>query len=147
MREAKGWRPAELARAAETTEGQISRYENRQRVPSADVVAKLAIALEISADFFLGIDNRFADLPDPHNVASCLTLEWHSREVEIDRDEYVELLQIAREAESPPVSVAGWVTVRNALAIASAKAPLQPDTAPRRPLGRMRRRRSPGGLS
>jgi transcriptional regulator with XRE-family HTH domain len=144
MREAKGWRPAELARAAETTEGQISRYENRQRGPSADVVAKLAIALEMSADFLLGIDNRFADLADQRNVASCLTLEWHCRQLEVDRDEYRELLKIAREAGSPPVSVAGWVTVRNALAIASARASTQPDTARRRALGRMRRSRSLG---
>jgi transcriptional regulator with XRE-family HTH domain len=119
MREAKGWRPADLARAAKTTEGQISRYENRQRVPTAEVVAKLAFALQMSADFFLGLDNRFSELDQPRNVASCLTLEWHYREAQLDQAEYQHLMLIARGADSAPISVKEWEMVRDALAIVS----------------------------
>jgi transcriptional regulator with XRE-family HTH domain len=145
MRDAKRWRPADLARAASTTEGQISRYEAGQRVPTADVLAKLATALEMSADFFLGIDNRFSEAESPRNVAACLTLEWYGRQAEIGRDEYAELLRIARESESPPVSVAAWIMVRDALAIASVPAPRSGDGMMHlRPLGRARRGRHHG---
>lgn len=145
MREAKDWRPADLARAASTTEGQISRYEAGQRVPTPDVLAKLASALEISADFFLEIDPRFTEPEEPCRVAARLTLEWYGRQTEMGRDEYEELLRIARESESPTVTVAGWRMVRGALAVASTPS-VQPwvDSASRRAPGRIRRGRSLG---
>ncbi len=120
MREAKGWRPADLARAASTTEGQISRYEAGQRVPAVDVLAKLAVALEMSADFFLGIDTRYDHADDPRTVAAHLTLDWYLRGSGLGYgEEYVRLRRVAAVSRTAPVSVEMWTMVQEAVAIAS----------------------------
>jgi transcriptional regulator with XRE-family HTH domain len=144
MREAKGWRAVDLARAALTTEGQVSRYESGGRVPSADIVAKIATALEMSADFFLGIDNRFLDISNPRNIAARLTLEWLNRQADLGRDEYAQLLDIARQSQSPPVSLSAWTTVREALAISVSNARVQQPANVRPLVGRARRARPLG---
>ena len=48
----------QLAEKAGITEASLSRYENNLREPKAEIIIKLAIALETSADFLLGRTNN-----------------------------------------------------------------------------------------
>ncbi len=49
----------ELAKKADITEASLSRYENNLREPKAEIIARIAEALECSTDYLLGqIDNK-----------------------------------------------------------------------------------------
>lgn len=49
---------AQLAKIADMDQTEISHYECDRRTPGADNVRKLAVALDITADFLLGLSNE-----------------------------------------------------------------------------------------
>jgi transcriptional regulator with XRE-family HTH domain len=53
LRRAKSWNQSELGQRVGTTGGQISKYERSSYTPRADLLARLADALEVSADYLL----------------------------------------------------------------------------------------------
>mgnify|MGYP006307359493 CR=1 FL=1 len=67
LRSEKGFSKIELGKIAGVHHAQIGRYENKGAHPSADVLAKLANALDISAEFLLNgnkddlADNTLSD--------------------------------------------------------------------------------------
>lgn len=74
-RERRGLTQDELAERAQTTQLSISRYENSKSTPAPDILAALALALEVSADWLLGL----TDSPDGHLQAAELTPdEWQA---------------------------------------------------------------------
>ena len=66
LRQERGWSQGELARRIGGDGRQISRYENSRIVPSVEVLAKIAEALDVSTDFLLfeGIARRPLHVPD-----------------------------------------------------------------------------------
>ena len=57
-RKALGLSQDELAEMAGTNQGQISRYENGESIPMADVLEALARGLDCSADWLLGLTDN-----------------------------------------------------------------------------------------
>ena len=53
LRKEKGWSQGELAKKVGADARQISRYENGHITPSADVLIKLAVTLDVSVDYIL----------------------------------------------------------------------------------------------
>jgi transcriptional regulator with XRE-family HTH domain len=53
LRRAKGWNQSDLGERVGTTGGQISKYERGSYTPRSDLLARLADALEVSADYLL----------------------------------------------------------------------------------------------
>nr|WP_281720200.1 helix-turn-helix transcriptional regulator [Nitrosomonas nitrosa] len=54
-RESRGWSQAELAQRAEMQPSAIAHFEASRRKPSFDNVRRLAKALEVSADYLMGV--------------------------------------------------------------------------------------------
>jgi transcriptional regulator with XRE-family HTH domain len=48
----------ELAQLLNTTQSQVSRYENGENDPTSEVLAALARALDVSADWLLGLTDE-----------------------------------------------------------------------------------------
>ncbi len=57
-RKALGLSQDQLAERAGTNQGQISRYENSESIPQADVLEAIARGLDCSADWLLGLSNN-----------------------------------------------------------------------------------------
>ena len=55
VRESRGWNQAELAQRAEMQPSAIAHFEASRRKPSFDNVRRLAKALEVSADYLMGV--------------------------------------------------------------------------------------------
>lgn len=68
-REKLGVQQKELASLIGTTQSQISEYENGRHSPPAEIVASIAKALRVSADWLLGL----SDDPIPSRRKSDLT--------------------------------------------------------------------------
>jgi transcriptional regulator with XRE-family HTH domain len=64
IRQERGWSQADLAAKV----GQISRYENGHMTPSAEAVARLAGALDVSCDYLLIDDSPRRPLHAPEDV-------------------------------------------------------------------------------
>lgn len=69
MREHRGLSQEDLARQVNSAAGQIYKYENGRADPSPDILARLAVELQITADYLLGL----ADGPAEHLQESQLT--------------------------------------------------------------------------
>ena len=59
-REHRGWNQAQLAQRAELQPSAIAHFESSRRKPSFDNVRRLAKALEVSADFLMGVKSAVA---------------------------------------------------------------------------------------
>jgi len=53
LRERKGLTQRELAEMTDITEASLSRYENNLRTPRAQIISKLAVALDTTSDYIL----------------------------------------------------------------------------------------------
>jgi len=62
VRRRRGMGQAELARLAGISVAALSKYERGLRDPQGVVIAALAVALGVSADYLLGLRHN----PDPH---------------------------------------------------------------------------------
>lgn len=49
----------ELSKKADISRSVLSAYENNTATPTATVIAKIAIALNVSADYLLGLENDY----------------------------------------------------------------------------------------
>jgi transcriptional regulator with XRE-family HTH domain len=88
-----------LAAAVGLDQRQISSYENALHVPAADTVARLATALDTSADWLLGRTNTHPE--NDGNAADALNPYQHAMvELMAGQDETFQrhLLEIARHA-------------------------------------------------
>ena len=57
----KGMTQRELAEKIGATEVSVSRYVSGQRIPKATVLLKIAMALGVSTDYLLGVEEKGAD--------------------------------------------------------------------------------------
>jgi transcriptional regulator with XRE-family HTH domain len=57
-REQRGWNQAQLAQRAEMQPSAIAHFEANRRKPSFDNVRRLAKALDVSADFLMGVKSK-----------------------------------------------------------------------------------------
>jgi len=65
LRTSKSLSQDRLAKQLQITKSMISAYENSVRLPSYDVLTKIALFFNVSADYFFGFDNRqFLDTTD-----------------------------------------------------------------------------------
>lgn len=55
MRQRRGWTQVELAAASGLVQSSVCRYEKSGRMPTLPVLIRLAVALEVSSDYLLGI--------------------------------------------------------------------------------------------
>jgi len=58
LRTTKGLSQEKLAKNLYITKSMISAYENSVRLPSYDVLTKIALFFNVSADFFFGFDKH-----------------------------------------------------------------------------------------
>lgn len=49
----------ELSQKADISRSVLSAYENNTAIPTATVIAKIAVALNVSADYLLGLENDY----------------------------------------------------------------------------------------
>lgn len=49
----------ELSKRADISRSVLSAYENNTAIPTATVIAKIAVALSVSADYLLGLENDY----------------------------------------------------------------------------------------
>jgi transcriptional regulator with XRE-family HTH domain len=61
MRGERGYTQEELAKMSGISEKQLWRYENGDSKPTSEVVAKISQALEVSADYLLGLVDQPSD--------------------------------------------------------------------------------------
>ncbi len=59
---AQGLTMQQLAELTESSQAAISRYESGQRIPDVEFLKKLAVALNKSADYLLGLIEEDKDL-------------------------------------------------------------------------------------
>jgi len=64
LREEKEMKQKELADLVGITEASLSRYENNKRVPSGEIISKIASALKVSTDYLLGLTDNTTNI-DP----------------------------------------------------------------------------------
>jgi len=65
LRTSKALSQEQLARKLRVTKSMISAYENSVRLPSYDVLTKIALYFNVSIDYLFGFDNRqFLDTTD-----------------------------------------------------------------------------------
>jgi len=119
--EARGWKAADLARASQLGEDQISRYL-RGRAPRPDGLVRLANALDITSDYLFDNDNRFEGVPFPR-AAAVLSLERYCREGGIPPEDVLRLKQVAEAHSAPPLSCREWAQLHESLTILRALAP------------------------
>ena len=74
LRKKKNWKEEDLAKAIGSTQQTVSRYETGSRQPPADILAKLATALNTSIDYLCGKTNN----PDPLSVSQMRTSAEYS---------------------------------------------------------------------
>jgi transcriptional regulator with XRE-family HTH domain len=66
LRKQKDMSQKELSDKAQITEASLSRYENNLREPKAEIVGKIAKALDTTTDYLLGIN----DNPENSNIST-----------------------------------------------------------------------------
>lgn len=49
----------ELAKKADISRSVLSAYENNTAIPTATVIARIAVALNVSSDYLLGLENDY----------------------------------------------------------------------------------------
>ena len=65
LRTLKGLSQEQLAKRMSITKSMISAYENSIRLPSYDVLIKIALFFNVSMDYFFGFDKRkYIDVTD-----------------------------------------------------------------------------------
>jgi len=62
IREKRGYTQEGLAELVDTTQLQVSRWENNRSSPSSEMLVKVATSLEITSDYLLGL----VDEPNQH---------------------------------------------------------------------------------
>ncbi|CAG1014759.1 HTH-type transcriptional regulator ImmR [Anaerolineae bacterium] len=62
IRKSRGYTQTELGKALGTPQQQVAKWENEIQDPSADTVGRMAMLLECSADYLLGL----VDTPTEH---------------------------------------------------------------------------------
>jgi transcriptional regulator with XRE-family HTH domain len=69
LRTLKGLSQEQLANRMSITKSMVSAYENSVRLPSYDVLIKIALFFNTSMDYFFGFDKRkFLDVTDLSDV-------------------------------------------------------------------------------
>lgn len=68
MRQRRDLTQGDLAKKAQINSNAISQYETGARLPTAIALRKLAVALNVSADYLLGIDRHVDVLHPPKCV-------------------------------------------------------------------------------
>lgn len=68
LRKNKDLSQKELAEQVGITEASLSRYENDLREPKAEIIAKIAEALECSTDYLLGLTNNKTEYKSKSNL-------------------------------------------------------------------------------
>jgi transcriptional regulator with XRE-family HTH domain len=63
-RRRRQWTREDLAHAAQLTYGTIARLEQGRNKPDGPTLEKLAVALQVSTDYLLGLPRRADDQPD-----------------------------------------------------------------------------------
>jgi len=58
LRTSKALSQEQLAKSLRVTKSMISAYENSVRLPSYDVLTKIALYFNVSIDYLFGFDNR-----------------------------------------------------------------------------------------
>ena len=58
VRTAKGMTQVQLAKILGVTKQSVSNWENDNILPSIEMLKKLSLALSVSADYLLGLDDR-----------------------------------------------------------------------------------------
>lgn len=58
LRVDKGFSQADLAKLINVTKSMISSYENSMRLPSYEVLIKIAACFHVSTDYLLGVSNK-----------------------------------------------------------------------------------------
>ena len=83
VREMRKMTQAELSkRIGLKTNTSVAQFETGERLPSVESLAKLAAALNVTADYLLGIDNaiNLIDLTDGQlETLACLLKHWRSK--------------------------------------------------------------------
>ena len=79
----KGYSQSELAQLAGVTKSMISSYENSMRLPSYDVLLRIARCFHVSTDYLLGVSSKktldVSDLTDRQaEIISRLIDEFHN---------------------------------------------------------------------
>ncbi len=59
LRQERGLTQAELAKAINTSQRNIGRWENGENEPTASFISRLAIFFGVSADYLLGLEDDF----------------------------------------------------------------------------------------
>jgi len=90
LREEKEMKQKELADLVGITEASLSRYENNKRTPSGEIISKIASALEVSADYLLGLSDNTSLLPE------IIIPEEYSSKYKVtsrDKNQYIEKMK------------------------------------------------------
>lgn len=66
---AAGMTQAQLGGMCKLSSTSIAAYENGQKVPRITTAAKLALVLNVSLDWLMGLDDN--KVPQPHNAGGC----------------------------------------------------------------------------
>lgn len=59
-RELRNMKQKDLAEATGVTKATMSKYENNINIPNAYIIAKIAVTLNVSADYLLGLNNSIS---------------------------------------------------------------------------------------
>ena len=84
LRTDKGFSQLDLAKRVSITKSMISSYENSMRLPSYDVLLKIAKCFHVSTDYLLGLSSNktldVSDLTDRQaEIISRLIDEFHAQ--------------------------------------------------------------------
>lgn len=84
IRKQKGWSQADLAKMSNITEGAISLYEGRKRIPSAFQLINLAKTLGVTSDYLLGIDIDLNNAQNQGIIRNFILLKQHQQELVLE---------------------------------------------------------------
>lgn len=97
-RQLRGYSQQELASKIGISMNSLYHYEKNRKTPSAEVVAKLAEALGVSADYLLGLTDDPAPKGKPFDISQYLSKNFISTPANLRRIAQ-ELLEIAEQME------------------------------------------------
>jgi transcriptional regulator with XRE-family HTH domain len=89
-REELGFTQDDLAEKLDVAVLQINRYENGKTEPNGEMVRKIALALNVSADYLLGM----SDHPTPPSLSAGLSAEERAVLSAMRRGERLEAIKI-----------------------------------------------------
>jgi len=98
MRQIRGYSQQELASKIGIAMNSLYHYEKNRKTPSAEVVAKLAEALGVSADYLLGLTDDPTPKEGPFNLSQYFSKDFVSTPANLRRIAQ-ELLKIAERME------------------------------------------------